>query len=265
MLRALGLTLLTLTLAGCRAEREGALQLATIDRTPLAPEVELVRLSLERGHTPGGRAHLVYAAPDAVEVEIGLNAERAPLAKLAGDALLVMNAAFFTPSYTPTGLLVSKGRQLHPFVKEAGGAGSGVVLQGADGVRMLERDEVQKRDLEGARWALQAGPRIIERGGVPGIRTDDKVRAHRSLVGRARSGRLVLGVVLGPSGFGTGPSLHELQRLLLDERLGDERLDFALNLDGGPSTGLYLRHPEHPIKEPEGAAVYSYLVLRPAE
>lgn len=261
----LGLALAVLALGGCRSELEGALAVAKVERAQLAPGVELVRASLKRGHTPGGRAHLVFATPEAVTLEIELNPERSPLAKLGGDALLTMNAAFFTPSYTPTGLLVSKGRQLHPFVREAGGAGSGVVLETEAGVEMLERDEVKARDLGAARWAIQAGPRIIERGGVPGIRADDRVRAHRSFLGKDHRGRLVLGVVLGPSGFGSGPSLHELQQLLLDEALMEHRLDFALNLDGGPSTGLYLRHPEHPLVEPEGAAVYSYLLLRLAE
>lgn len=265
MLRALGLTTLLLCSWACRAESDQELSLEKLKRRPVGPGLELVEASLLRGTAPGGRAFLIHADPSPLDLTLELNTERSPLSKLAPDALLTMNAAFFTPGYTPTGLLVSKGRQLHPFVKEAGGAGSGVVLLEDETLELLERDAVGRRDWSKSRLAIQAGPRVVEPGGRPGIRTDDKVRANRSFIGRDAAGRLVLGVLLGPSGWSSGPSLYELQKVLLDQKLGDGRLDFALNLDGGPSTGLYLRHPEHPVSEPEGAAVYSYLVLRPRE
>ncbi len=248
---------------GCRNDVTSRLTLREVSRQSLTEEIELVQLLLARGTEPGGRAYLVYAEPEGVELGIELNSARSPLAKLASDALLTMNGAFFTPGYTPTGLLVSNGRQLHPFIKEAGGAGSGVVVLEDDVFELLERDAVGRRDFKSSRFALQAGPRIIEPGGAPGIRKSDGARAHRSIIGRARDGRLVLGVVLGPSGWGSGPSLYELQHVLIHESLGTSRLDFALNLDGGPSTGMYLRHPEHRVNEPESAAIYSYIVMRP--
>lgn len=260
--RGLACILWAVSLFACRDDAQSALSIGGVSRQSLGAHVELVQLTLLRGPAPGGRAHLVYADPAHIDISVRLNEARSPLARLDSDALLTMNGAFFTPGYAPTGLLVSEGRQLHPFIKEAGGAGSGVIVLENDEVELIERDLVGTRDLSKSRLAIQAGPRVIEANGAPGIRKDDGVRAHRSFIGRSEDGRLALGVVLGPSGWSSGPSLFELQRVLSDHALGSGRLHVALNLDGGPSTGMYLRHPDHRVNEPESATVYSYLVMR---
>jgi exopolysaccharide biosynthesis protein len=77
------------------------------------------------------------------------------------------------------------------------------------------------------------------------------------VIGADAKNRVVIAVIVGPGGWATGPTLFELQQLLRRD-LG---LAFALNLDGGPSTGMYLRG-EPAIEVPESAPVHSVLAWR---
>ena len=232
----------------------------------LAEGIELVRADLFRGRRVAGQLVAVYASLDRVRPRLRLNPERLPLAGLAKSALLVTNAGFFTEEWKATGLLVSAGETLSPFVAQAGSAGSGVLLVRDHRIRLLERDAAAAEDFRDALLAIQAGPRIIEPGGRPGIRSDDGARANRTVIGADARGRLVLVVVYQVDGGRRfGPSLFELMELLGPRGLGrvseELALDLALNLDGGTSTGLALRGPEHEADLPEQNRVYSVLSL----
>ena len=225
---------------------QGPLHLAKVRvRTP-RPGVELVEGDVRSGARGRGRLTAVFVDLAVAQVELVLNPEKAPLGRLRSNpqAWLVANAGYFTEQYRPTGLLVNRGQVLHRFVPEAGSAGSGVLtIQGTE-VRLFERDAVDPKIIERADFAVQAGPRIIEPDGSPGIRGDDGMRANRTVLGRDGRGRLALVVIYAPeSGLGVGPTLFELQRLLGPDGLGSVRAELALvaalNLDGGPSTGLH--------------------------
>ena len=240
-------------------------------RIKLEADIELVRGELERGRRAAGELVAVYAPLDRVLPRLRLNPHRMPLADLANlaeSALLVTNAGFFTPDWHATGLLVSEGETLSPFVAEAGSAGSGVFVIRENEIRLLERDAARGENFDNAVLAIQAGPRIIEPGGHPGIRSDDGAHANRTVIGADRSGRLVLVVVYqSDGGRRFGPSLYELMELLGPTGLGrissDHALDQALNLDGGTSTGLALRSDRHTTDLPEQNRVFSVLSLSP--
>lgn len=235
-------------------------------RVELAEGTELVRADLERGQRAAGQLVAVYASLDRVRPRLRLNPDRLPLTDLAKRALLVTNAGFFTEEWRATGLLVSAGETLSPFVAQAGSAGSGVLLVRDNRIRLLERDAAAAEAFDGALLAIQAGPRVIEPGGHPGIRSDDGARANRTVIGADAWGRLVLVVVYqGDGGRRFGPSLFELMELLGPRGLGriskELALDLALNLDGGTSTGLALRSPDYKADLPEQNRVYSVLSL----
>src|SRR5262249_34925058 len=82
-------------------------------------------------------------------------------------------------------------------------------------------------------FAVQNSPRLIEGAGQLGIHHDDGKRASRTAV-CVRGARLDVLVALAPPR--EGPTLYETARLL-----GDLGCQAALNLDGGPSSGLWLR------------------------
>lgn len=251
-----------------RASRDHALGLGRIERTTLGPGLELLEAVLVRGDVESGRLVVLYAETGAVVPELLINEGQRRLGALAPGALVVTNAGYFTAERRPTGLLVSGGRALSPFVREGGGAGSGVLVLEQGAVQLLERERVGQRSFAGAALAIQAGPRVIEPGGEPGIRRDDGIRANRTVIGADYQGRLALAAAYAApdGGTRTGPTLFELQHLLGAEGLGEvaEHLAFAfaLNLDGGPSTGFHLRAPERTVELPEAVRVHSVLVLR---
>ena len=235
------------------------------DRDPRA-SVELVTIELGRGRGAGPKVYALYAHPEAIRSELLTNPDRQHLAELAPDALAVVNAAFFTDAWKPTGLLVSGGKTLNRLVKKGGAAGSGVFVLEDGGASLFRRSEASKRTFESAQIAVQAGPRVIEPGGKAGIRSDDGIRANRTIVGVDRRGRVAIACIVGPSGPKSGLSLFEVQSLftsaLTKTDHADLALDAALNLDGGPSTGLHVRHDDHGVDAPEASPVYSAIAIR---
>ena len=247
---------------------EDTVQLDLVDSTWRKSQVgvESLEAELRGGRVRRGRLVALFLDLNRVRPTIGLNPELASLDTLLEErgGFAIANAGYFTKERRPTGLLASGGEILYPFVAQAGGAGSGVLVVREGGVELLERDRVQTRDFADAELAIQAGPRVIEPDGTPGIRSNDGMRANRTVLGRDRRGRLVVVVTYAPEA-GVGPTLFELQRLLGPEGLGqihpDLALEAALNLDGGPSTGLHARAPAPRIDLPAASRVVSVLTL----
>lgn len=260
-------TLLAVTSAACTDPVGGGpLSLGEVTRRPLADGVELIEGTIQRGGNHAGKLHAIYADLAKVDADIVINEDRLGLPRVAPDTLAVMNAGFFTPDWKPTGLLVSGGKRISGLVPRGGAAGSGVLLLKNGKLRLKEREHTKREDLQHVAMGIQAGPRLIENGGRPGIRSDDGKRGHRTFIGADQRGRLVMGVVLGPGSVNSGPTLFELQGVLTAAGLGRSAhaelgLAFALNLDGGSSSGMVVRHPDHGRELPEAAAVYSVLAL----
>ncbi|MBK8012540.1 MAG: phosphodiester glycosidase family protein [Deltaproteobacteria bacterium] len=244
----------------------GSFEVVRVERHNLRPGVEAFDVDFQHRSGPGGRLFLLYSEPSGISPRIAINQKREPIESLEGGAFFVMNAGFFTPKWRPTGLLVSGGRVLSPFVREAGAAGSGVLVLRNDTVTLFERDELKVADYENATLAIQAGPRVIEEDGKHGIWSDDGARANRTVIGRDQRGRLAIAIVLGLHGWSTGPTLFELQSILgpngIGRRLPDQAFSCALNLDGGPSTGFALRQPGFETGYGETSPVQNVLALR---
>ncbi len=241
----------------------GRLQVHEVRRTPLGDGTEMLQARLYRNWvSAAGQLVIVYLDPAKVDLQILRNPDRLKLAELAPNAQLVMNGGYFTPEFRPTGLLVSRGVELSPFISTGGPAGSGVLVVEDGQVELIRREDVRERTFENADIAIQAGPRLIEPDGTRGIHSDDRHHANRTFIGADARGWLVLGVVYrGDGGVGGGPSLFELQRLLLKLGPPVTRITFALNLDGGPSTGLHLRvQPE--LNLSESGTVFSAVTVR---
>src|SRR5262249_41118399 len=110
------------------------------------------------------------------------------------------------------------------------------------GVAALRRERMYVGPILGLRFtaefAVQNSPRLLENDGKIGIRTDDGKRAARTVV-CTQGGTLHLLVALAWAG--EGPTLLEMARLLAEDPLrGGLGCRAALNLDGGPSTGIWL-------------------------
>jgi hypothetical protein len=163
------------------------------------------------------------------------------------EAELVVNGGFFGPDNKPVGLAMTKGNVLSRLSKQM----SGGVLT-ADGERAELFAAETYEPAPGGAFAIQCKPRLVV-DSSPNIKTDDGKRAERSALCLRNAGRIVDVFVIRRSedGESPGPSLFALARFL--HRYGCEA---ALNLDGGPSTGVAWREdggvqllaPRNPVR-----------------
>lgn len=140
------------------------------------------------------------------------------------------NGGFFLPDFEPMGLLLAQGK----LVKKPSRAR---LLSGAlvvTGHRIALRRSQEPLPGKNAHQAVQSGPFLVEFGrALPGL---NAVRsARRTAV--FTDGKLRWGLVST-----TSLTLEELGKVLTDPTLlpGGLRIDKALNLDGGSSTGLWV-------------------------
>ena len=155
------------------------------------------------------------------------------------QSLLVINGSYFTPEGKTAGLLISDGQVWGtPYGNFAGTFA--VTPDDQVSVRWL-RDQPYDPD-EPLREAVQSFPVLVKPGGVMGFPADadDGRPARRTVVAQDRQGRILF--IVAPHG---NLSLHGLASFLAGSDLG---IDVALNLDGGTSTGLWLRTNVSPMK-----------------
>lgn len=168
-------------------------------------------------------------------------------------AVAGVNGGFFTPEFTPMGLMIADGRSTGTW--QVNKLLTGAVMGGGKGPRLLWNAEARGR--LGADQFLQAGPRLVDAGQAVGglerarhttrtfIATDG---GHRWIFGLAR-----------------GTSLGELADTLASaEVVPGFRIERALNLDGGRSSALYYRAAdgrEH--SDPGWSTVRNYLGIVP--
>ena len=139
----------------------------------------------------------------------------------------------------PDGLSLAHGREESPLRRDL----SGGVLSVARGMARLHESETFSPP-PGTEFAVQCRPRLVVDGRV-NIRSDDGRRADRTVL-CVRDGGATLELYVArtdhPTGMG-GPTLFVLATELL--RRGCEQ---ALNLDGGPSTGVAWRQSETEVR-----------------
>ncbi len=168
------------------------------------------------------------------------------------EAVVAINAGYFDPQFQPAGLCRIAGKELTPL--STAGVLSGIVAVDAAGaVHLLARDGV----VAGFPSAVQAGPFVIDPGGTLGVHARP-ARANRSLIALDDHGRVLL--------LATGSlTLHQVGTILHDysHALGVERIERALNLDGGPSTGLSLALDDPRWSLNERGPVRNVLVFSP--
>jgi uncharacterized protein YigE (DUF2233 family) len=149
------------------------------------------------------------------------------------DALntsVVINAGFFTPEKRAAGLVISDGTSSGQTYKGFGGMFG--IRNGKPQLQWLARKPYTKDAL--ITQAVQSFPMLLVDGRIVSGLPDDGSRNRRSFVGIDQEGRVVLGVCHSPVW-----TMTDLARYLLNNPLLN--LTDALNLDGGASSGLWLR------------------------
>jgi hypothetical protein len=162
-------------------------------------------------------------------LKIVLTKAGAPLAQLLPEgALAVVNGGYFEPNFRPSGWLKDAGLELTPKGDTSKG---GVFALGAPGIYVGPFAELGFEP----ELAVQSFPLIVEQGGKSGIHSDDGRRAARTVVCMV-GGKLHFIVVAAPRG--EGPTLFESAALMRDSAPRGFGCSVALNLDGGPSSGV---------------------------
>lgn len=181
-------------------------------------------------------AHLAFFSSRAFRLEIvDLGAGPEPAYPTLADAFRAqgcvagVNGGFFHPDWRPSGLVISRGTRINRL--ETAKLLSGLVYGDGKGTHIVRRARFQ--DHPGITALLQTGPYLVEgRKAVRGLsRSDPSRRTFTATDGR---GRWVLGATLST------PTLADLaQCLATPGALTGWRVEQAINLDGGSSTGFF--------------------------
>lgn len=156
------------------------------------------------------------------------------------DALMVVNGGFFREENekpVPNGLTIINGQAFGSSYDSFGGM-LAIDDQGAE-LRWLAQEPYVPG--EPLRAGLQSFPVLVKPGGEIGFLAEfeDNVRARRTVIAQDKDSRILF--IVTPRGHFT---LHQLSLFLTGS---DLNLDVALNLDGGPSSGIMLANPREII------------------
>lgn len=152
------------------------------------------------------------------------------------SALAVFNGGYYRQegkAMIPTGLTVVNGQAMGQSYGDF--AGMLAVAGGEVSLRWLRQSPYDPG--EALDCALQSFPLLVKPGGELGFpaELEDNLPARRTVIAQDRSGRFL--ALVAPMGYFT---LHTLSAYLVNSDLD---LNIALNLDGGPSSGLLLSEP----------------------
>ncbi len=175
------------------------------------------------------------------------------LADAAKDsgAVAAVNGGYFHPDREPLGLVVSDGKTLHSLEKAR--LLSGLVVVSSKGISLRRVGEFKMAPA--VTEALQAGPFLVDGGkAVKGLNSTRS--AARTVVCTAGSGRVALIIC-------RWATLAEAAQILLTPGILPEggKIVRALNLDGGSSTGMWVRREGEPFYVREFKDVRNYLAV----
>lgn len=142
---------------------------------------------------------------------------------------VLVNAAYFNEDKTPSGYLIVNGETI----------GKEIFDQDKSGLLLIQDDKLSIRDLateplaedETFDFALQSYPFLIKNH-QEAIKEDSGQKARRSAIGTDKDGNVYVLISDSPN-----LSLYEFMNILYDSGIDFENV---LNLDGGPSSGLYI-------------------------
>lgn len=209
----------------------------TPDRQDIGPDLYYAQQSAVRA-SDGKQitAHLAFFTSRAFRLEVvDLGAGAEPSDPTLADAFRAegcvagVNGGFFHPDWRPVGLMISHGQRINRF--ETARLLSGVAYSDNRGIHLMRRAQFQ--DHPGISALLQSGPYLVEHGrALRGLSSADPNR--RTFIATDWRGHWVLGAIFSPV------TLAELgQCLASPDALTPWKVDRALNLDGGSSTGFY--------------------------
>jgi len=160
------------------------------------------------------------------------------------DCTTAINGGYFDGSFSPVGLRIFRGAVNAPAISRP-------PLSGFISINDKQVIDVTKVQPAAALYALQTGPFVIDPGGIVGINPSATSTNRRTVIAVADNDVFFL-ITSDLSLFDLANILHDLPGAF-----GVTKIDRAINLDGGPSTGMavrlaqttYCQEPTGPIRE----------------
>ncbi|MBC7473633.1 MAG: phosphodiester glycosidase family protein [Candidatus Sericytochromatia bacterium] len=162
--------------------------------------------------------------------------------------LIVVNGGYFQENFLPSGLLKIKNKVIGQFNKSGG---SGILAIKDQDVKIFHKKQINiyKNSYPDL---MQNGPLLVEKNGQMGIYADDHEYNARTAIGLTKDNKILIIV----ADRAASPSLWELSSLLTkEESKGGFACKSAINMDGGPSTGLRINLPNKNIVVEESANI----------
>jgi Phosphodiester glycosidase len=148
------------------------------------------------------------------------------------NCLAGVNGGYFDPDYNPIGLLLVDGKTVAPLKRAR--LLSGVLFATSRKIQIMRSKEFS--DSKAIRAAVQCGPMVVEHGqsirGLDGSRT-----ARRTFAAIGSGSRAALG-------FCSDVTLEDLAKILATPPSKDFKIERALNLDGGSSSGFWFKRAD---------------------
>src|SRR6266404_8730236 len=139
-----------------------------------------------------------------------------------------VNGGYFNENFAPLGLRIANGQMIAPLQRAR--LITGVLVASSRGVQIVRSREFSQR--RGVAAAIQCGPFLVDRGQPIGGLNDSHL-ARRTFAATTTGDRALVGVC-------SGVSLAELSKILATTSFAEDlRIERALNLDGGSSTGFW--------------------------
>jgi exopolysaccharide biosynthesis protein len=139
-----------------------------------------------------------------------------------------VNGGYFDEKFAPIGLRMANGQTIAPLQRAR--LITGVLLASSRGVQIVRSREFSRR--AGVTVAIQCGPFLVDRSQPTGGLNDSRP-ARRTFAATTNSKRALVGVC-------SDVSLAELSKILATTSFAEDlRIERALNLDGGSSTGFW--------------------------
>jgi uncharacterized protein YigE (DUF2233 family) len=139
-----------------------------------------------------------------------------------------VNGGYFDEKFAPIGLRIANGQMIAPLQRAR--LITGVLVASSRGVQIVRSREFSRR--AGATAAIQCGPFLVDRS-QPISGLNNSRPARRTFAATTTGNRALVGVC-------SNVSLAELSRMLATTLFAEDlRIERALNLDGGSSTGFW--------------------------
>lgn len=161
---------------------------------------------------------------------------------------IVVNGGYFLEDYLPAGFLVVNEKRIGTTLFDEDKSGLLVIQDDALTIRNLQQNPLQKN--EHFDFALQSFPFLIKNS-QPAIAKDSGLKARRTAIGIDQEKNIYTLAVTA-----TEISLYEFMNELVKTQIP---FTHVLNLDGGPSTGIYAQWDDQKFLADSMTAVSSII------